>query len=247
MMMLRMKDKCWPRPYRDDRLLAIHCTAFIAALPLDSKANDPMSSVREPQMERFPLVECWQETNEEGILIMAEAKKSTAKTSTKAAAKKPAAKKAAAKKAAPQKDTSEMRTTKAQKAAPLKAGATKAAATKKEATVDFKDRALTKAKSAASQGKERTGTAIENLSKMIEDSAKTIDDNVGEKYGDYARSAADAVSSFAEKLNAKEIDEMVEDARDYVRKSPAVAIGAAAVVGFLISRLIKSGMDDRDA
>ena len=82
---------------------------------------------------------------------------------------------------------------------------------------------------------------------MIEDSAKTLDSNVGEKYGDYARSAADAVSSFAEKLNGKEIDDMVEDARGFVRKSPAVAIGAAAVVGFLVSRLIKSGMDDRDA
>jgi len=178
---------------------------------------------------------------------MAEVKKSTGKTPTKAATKKPAAKKTATKKAAPKKDTSETRTTGAQKAAPLKAGATKAAATKTSTTGDFKERALTKAKSAASQGKERTGSAIENLSKMIEDSARTIDDNVGEKYGDYARSAADAVSSFAEKLNAKEIDEMVEDARNYVRKSPAVAIGAAAVVGFLLSRLIKSGMDDRDA
>ncbi|AMO71564.1 hypothetical protein [Sphingorhabdus sp. M41] len=177
---------------------------------------------------------------------MAEVKKPTGKTPAKAAAKKPAAKKTAARKA-PAKDTSEVRTTKAQKAAPLKAGATKAAARKTESTSDFKDRALTKAKSAATQGKERTGTAIENLSKMIEDSAKTIDDNVGEKYGDYARSAADAVSSFAEKLNSKEIDEMVEDARGYVRKSPAVAIGAAAVVGFLLSRLIKSGMDDSDA
>lgn len=173
---------------------------------------------------------------------MADIKKSTAKTPAKAAAKKPAAKKSAA-----NKDTSETRTTKAQKAAPLKAGATKAAATNTASTGDFKERALTKAKSAASQGKERTGTAIENLSKMIEDSAKTIDDNVGAKYGDYARSAADAVSSFAEKLNAKEIDEMVEDARGFVRKSPAVAIGAAAVVGFLVSRLIKSGMDDNDA
>ena len=154
---------------------------------------------------------------------MADVKKSTAKTPAKAAAKKPAAKKATA-----TKDTSETRTTTAQKAAPLKAGATKAAATSPKATGDFKDRALTKAKSAASQGKERTG-------------------NVGEKYGNYARSAADAVSSFAEKLNAREIDDIVEDARGFVRKSPAVAIGAAAVVGFLISRLIKSGMDDNDA
>jgi len=172
---------------------------------------------------------------------MADDKKSTGKTTSKAAARKPAAKKSAA-----TKDTSERRTSRAQKAAPLKAGATKAGATSKNSENDFKDRALTKARSAASQGKDRTGSAIENLSKMIEDSAKTIDDNVGEKYGNYARSAADAVSSFAERLNAKEIDEMVEDARNYVRKSPAVAIGAAAVVGFLVSRLIKSGMDDRD-
>jgi ElaB/YqjD/DUF883 family membrane-anchored ribosome-binding protein len=184
---------------------------------------------------------------EEGKLIMAEVKKSTGKAPAKAAAKKSTTKKTAAKKTAPQKDTSEMRSTKAQKAAPLKAGATRAAGTNKSTTTDFKDRALTKARSAANQGKERTGNAIENLSRMIEDSAKTIDDNVGEKYGNYARSAADAVSSFAEKLNAKEIDEMVEDARGFVRKSPAVAIGAAAVVGFLVSRLVKSGMDDRDA
>ena len=173
---------------------------------------------------------------------MADVKKSTAKAPAKAAAKKPAAKKATARK-----DTSETRTANAQKAAPLKAGATKAAATSTNTAGDFKDRALTKARSAASQGKERTGNAIENLSKMIEDSARTIDNNVGEKYGNYARSAADAVSSFAEKLNAKEIDEMVEDARGFVRKSPAVAIGAAAVVGFLLSRLLKSGMDDKDA
>ena len=152
---------------------------------------------------------------------MADVKKSTAKTPAKAAAKKPAAKKATA-----TKDTSETRTTTAQKAAPLKAGATKAAATSPKATGDFKDRALTKAKSAASQGKERTGSAIENLSRMIEDSARTIDDNVGEKYGNYARSAADAVSSFAEKLNAREIDDIVEDALRFVRKSPAVSIGA---------------------
>jgi ElaB/YqjD/DUF883 family membrane-anchored ribosome-binding protein len=193
-------------------------------------------------MERFRLWRIGKGQIEEGLLNMADAKKPAAKTTTKTAAKKPAEKKAAAKK-----DTSEKRTTKAQKAAPLKAGATKAAATNSNNSGDFKERALTKAKSAANQGMERTGSAIENLSKMIEDSAKTIDDNVGEKYGDYARSAADAVSSFAEKLNAKEIDEIVEDARGFVRKSPAVAIGAAAVVGFLISRLVKSGIDDRDA
>ena len=90
---------------------------------------------------------------------MADVKKTTGKAPAKAAGKKPAAKKAAA-----TKDTSETRTATAQKAAPLKAGATHAAATDKTGSGDFKDRALTKARSAASQGKERTGSAIESLS-----------------------------------------------------------------------------------
>ena len=165
----------------------------------------------------------------------------------KPAARKSPAKKTAAKKTSTKKSAATKKTTKATPSKPLKGGATRAAASKSKIvdTAELKERAIGKARSAANQGKERTGDAISNISKLIDDSAKTIDENVGEKYGDYARSAADAVSSFAEKLDSKDVDEMVEDARGFVRKSPAVAIGAAAVVGFLISRLIKSGMDDR--
>lgn len=162
----------------------------------------------------------------------------------KAAAKKPAARKPAAKKTAAKKTTAK-KTSTAKPSAPLKAGATRAAASKSNTGADIKDRAINKARSTANDGKAKAGEAIGTLSEMIENSAKTIDENVGEKYGDYARSAADAVSSFAEKVNAKDVDTMVEDAREFVRKKPAVAIGAAAVVGLLISRLIKSGTDDR--
>ena len=123
-------------------------------------------------------------------------------------------------------------------------GATRAAAAEK--TSEFKDKATKKAHSVATTSKDKTGEAIGGLSKMIEDSASTIDEKVGAQYGDYARSAADAVADFADRLNAKDVDEMVEDTREFVRKSPAVAIGAAAVAGFLISRLIKSGMDDKE-
>ena len=79
---------------------------------------------------------------------------------------------------------------------------------------------------------------------LIRDSAGTIDESVGKQYGDYARSAADAVEDFAGKVDAKQVDDIVDDARNFVRKSPAIAIGAAAAVGFLISRLVRSGRDD---
>lgn len=169
----------------------------------------------------------------------------------KPAAKKPAARKTTAKKPATKtsaaKKTTARKKAAAKPSAPLKTGATRAASSKSKLvdTDGLKDKAIEKARAAANQGKDRTGGAIGNLGKLIDDSAQTLDENVGEKYGDYARSAADAVSTFAEKIDEKNVDDMVEDARQFVRKSPAVAIGAAAVVGFLISRLIKSGMDDR--
>lgn len=163
----------------------------------------------------------------------------TAKTTKSTTAKKTAAKKPATRKPAAKKATAAKRTA-AKKAAPKKTDATKAAAS---TSSEFKDRAVTKARSVATDGKAKTSDAMGGLSKMIENSAHTIDENVGAKYGDYARSAADAVSDLAEKIDSKEIDEIVEDARGFVKKSPAVAIGAAAAIGFVVARLIKSGSD----
>ena len=58
-----------------------------------------------------------------------------------------------------------------------------------------------------------------------------------------ARSAADGISGFAETLRGKEIDDLIDDATALVKKSPVIAIGTAAAVGFVLARLIKSGID----
>jgi ElaB/YqjD/DUF883 family membrane-anchored ribosome-binding protein len=99
-------------------------------------------------------------------------------------------------------------------------------------------------RAAATKGKDRATEAVGSISKLIRDSAGTIDDNVGKQYGDYARSAADMVEGFAGKMDAKDVDALAEDARQFVRKSPAVAIGAAAAIGFVLARLVRSGGKD---
>ena len=109
---------------------------------------------------------------------------------------------------------------------------------------NFKAKATDGARAAAEKGKDRATEAVSSISKLIRDSAATIDDNVGKQYGDYARSAADSVDGFASKMDAKDVDAMVGDARDFVRKSPAIAIGAAAAIGFVLARLVRSGRDD---
>jgi len=103
------------------------------------------------------------------------------------------------------------------------------------------EQAMETAKSAAEVAKAKTGTALHSLSKLIADTAETVDSRMGPQYGDYARKAAESVAGTARSLDEKDVDQLVADARDFVRKSPAVALGAAALVGFVVMRLARGG------
>src|SRR3546814_4384146 len=80
---------------------------------------------------------------------------------------------------------------------------------------------------------------------MLEDSAGTVDTKFGKQYGDYARSAASTVAGLASTLDQKDLDELAGTTRDFVKKSPAVAVGAAAVIGFVLARMLKGGSNER--
>jgi ElaB/YqjD/DUF883 family membrane-anchored ribosome-binding protein len=100
-----------------------------------------------------------------------------------------------------------------------------------------------KARTYVEDGKSRAGGALDELAKLMTDAAGTVDEKVGEQYGQYARNAADAVTGFSESLKAKNVDELIGDATDFVKKSPAIAIGTAAAVGFVLVRLLQSGLN----
>lgn len=99
------------------------------------------------------------------------------------------------------------------------------------------------ARHAANEGKTRASEALTTVSKVVENAAELVEDKVGPTYGKYARQAATSVSGFAEALQNKDIDELIEDTRDFVRKSPLVAIGAAAALGFALTRIAKIGSE----
>jgi ElaB/YqjD/DUF883 family membrane-anchored ribosome-binding protein len=106
---------------------------------------------------------------------------------------------------------------------------------------DFTKQAKGAARTAATTAKNTTGDALNGLSKLISETAETVDSKLGPQYGDYARKAAEAVAGAAKSLDEKDVDQLTEDARNFVRKSPAVTIGAAAVVGFVLMRMMRSG------
>lgn len=90
----------------------------------------------------------------------------------------------------------------------------------------------------ATQGKASASRAISSLGKLVDENAALIDEKIGVRYGDYARTAAQSLQDTADKLDAKDLVELGEDAKAFVRQSPGLAIGIAAAGGFILARLL---------
>jgi ElaB/YqjD/DUF883 family membrane-anchored ribosome-binding protein len=117
----------------------------------------------------------------------------------------------------------------------------------REQVTSLRSHATDRARNFADDGKARATSLLDDFSEVIDEAAQAVDRKFGEDYGDYAHRASSAVSGLADRVRAKTIDDLIDDTRDFVRKSPGLAIGIAAVAGFMLVRLIKTGLDDVSA
>ena len=104
---------------------------------------------------------------------------------------------------------------------------------------DWAGQAKTRAAELARDGKGKASEALSGLGKVVGDSAGEIDDRFGPRYGEYARSASRSLQTTATRLDQKSVEDLGEDAREFVRKSPAAAVGLAALAGFMLARLFR--------
>lgn len=95
----------------------------------------------------------------------------------------------------------------------------------------------------AVDGKAKASDALTTLGKVVADNAGLVDGKLGEKYGDYARSAARSIQETAAKLESKDLGELGDEAKSFVRKNPVLALGVAAVAGFLVARAFKGSSE----
>lgn len=98
------------------------------------------------------------------------------------------------------------------------------------------------AKSAATSGKGYASDALHGLADAARQMAGKLDDGTdggNARAAAYARKAADGMDSFSGKLRDKDIEELADDARNAVRQNPAIAVGAAALIGFALARFLK--------
>jgi len=107
----------------------------------------------------------------------------------------------------------------------------------------YGEQAKGKSKELATEGKTRASEALASLGRMVSDNATAIDEKFGAQYGDYARKASRSLQEASVKLDSKSVDDIGEDAREMVRKSPGLAVGLAAVAGFMLARMFRGSRD----
>lgn len=108
----------------------------------------------------------------------------------------------------------------------------------------LRGQATDRARSAAEDGKLRATETLDGFARSIHDVAGNLEEQVGPQLAQYAHRAADSLDEFSATLRNKSVDELVDDARSFVRRSPAIAIGAAIAVGFALSRFLKATAAD---
>ena len=106
------------------------------------------------------------------------------------------------------------------------------------------EQARQRAAELAQDGKARASDGLSTLSKTVSGAATTLDEKLGKQYGDYARTAARTIQEAGSKLDAKDLNELSDDARKFVKESPGAAVGIAAVAGFFLARLFRGGSKD---
>ena len=92
--------------------------------------------------------------------------------------------------------------------------------------------------------KDRATGSLDDIVRLIEDAAAEVDGKVGAQYGDYIRRASSGVSGLSDALKGKDVDSLVADAGELIRKAPGVAIGAAAAIGFVLARVARAGLTE---
>ena len=108
----------------------------------------------------------------------------------------------------------------------------------------LRGQATDRVRSAAEDGKLRASETLDGFARSIHDVAGNLEEQVGPQLAQYAHRAADSLDEFSTTLRNKSVDELVDDTRNFVRRSPAIAIGAALAVGFALSRFLKATATD---
>ena len=104
----------------------------------------------------------------------------------------------------------------------------------------LKGEAGSKARSAAEEGKTKAAETLTSVSRATREAAEKMKGSQAEPFAGYVESAAESIDRFADRMRSRSVDDLVDDVREMVRRSPVLVIGIAAAAGFVLSRFLRA-------
>lgn len=83
------------------------------------------------------------------------------------------------------------------------------------------------------------------VGKAVESAANELQHEIPE-LASYVRNAANYTQQLADDLRQRSAGDLLSDAVNWGRKQPMIALAGAVVLGFALSRVVKSGVADTD-
>jgi ElaB/YqjD/DUF883 family membrane-anchored ribosome-binding protein len=115
--------------------------------------------------------------------------------------------------------------------------------------IEENDRDLIRPAGARAGGNKASGSGglamAADVLKAVADGARGLADQLKDPStsgaADALRKTGDSLDKASDDLRERDVDEIMAQGRDYVRENPAIVVGAAAVAGLIIGRMLKSG------
>lgn len=82
---------------------------------------------------------------------------------------------------------------------------------------------------------------LHSVADVMRDAAHTFEEREEAGVADYVKKAADALERLSAALRERDLEDLVREAEEGVRKRPAVFLGATAVAGFALGRFLRAG------
>ncbi|MGI9174486.1 MAG: ATP synthase F0 subunit B [Rhodothermales bacterium] len=110
----------------------------------------------------------------------------------------------------------------------------------KQKAGELAEQAKQQATSQIATQKERASSSLSSISKALHDASGTLRDEDQGAVAGYVDDAAGQLEQFADILQNRSVGELLDEAKRYARREPALFLGGAMVIGLFGARFLKS-------
>ncbi len=113
----------------------------------------------------------------------------------------------------------------------------------KDKASEMSTQAQDAAKEQAAAGADRAANEADKISSAVEAAAQALEDEDREGMASYVRELGEGMSTFAERLQDRNVEQLTDDARTLARDNPTAFLLGSVAVGFGLSRFFKASAE----